>query len=396
MSRFHLWRTVLWTCCLMLIWGWVHAHAQTPASSKALATGAAFAPDGRLWTVGLDAQGRLYTQSTPFPGPTLWSPPATVDTGGDAISADGENRPKIAFGPQGVAVITYTQPLPTPYAGMVRLLRSEDGGRTFGPPETVHDDRQPITHRFESVAFDGQGRLVVVWIDKRDRPAPGQRRVGAAIYQKTSVDGGRHFGPDQKVADASCECCRIALALDGQGRLHALWRHVFGTQTRDHAWALLSSQPASFQRVTFDQWDINACPHHGPGLARAQAHAHASEGFHMVWFGVREGVAGVRYARLDAHGMTVPNSLRTIPDAAAEHADVMAHGSTVAIVWRSYAKGVTSLMLWRSIDGGQHFELSTLDRQTGPNDHPRLAQSGERMAVVWRTSERTWVYGVEP
>jgi hypothetical protein len=359
-----------------------------------LATGAAFAPDGRLWVVGVTAQGKLYTQSTSFPGPARWTAPNELDNGGDPISADGENRPKIAFGPKGWAVITYTQPLPTPYAGLIRMMRSEDGGSTFTPPFTVHDDRQPITHRFESVAFDGQGHLHTVWIDKRDQKR-GVSYVGAALYKKVSIDGGRSFGPDQKLADHSCECCRIAMATDARGRLHGVWRHVFDTQTRDHAFADLQAKPGQPVRATHDQWQINACPHHGPGLARAWPDEIRPEGFHLVWFGVRDGVAGVRYARLASDGQPMADTVRLIPDPAAEHADVLAHGSTVAIVWRSYAQGRTSLKLWRSTDGGRHFETITLDQQTGPNDHPRLAQSGASMAVVWRILDRTFVYDLQ-
>ena len=391
----------MWACLCGILTGllvspaWAQARHQATTQRPALATGAAFDPDGRLWVVGVNAQGKLYTQSTPFPGPVRWTTANEIDTGSDLVSADGENRPKIAFGPKGWAVITYTQPLPTPYAGLIRMLRSEDAGLTFTRPFTVHDDRQPITHRFESVAFDGQGHLYTVWVDKRDH-RPGVPYVGAALYKKVSTDGGRSFGPDQKLADHSCECCRIALATDANGRLHGVWRHVFGTQTRDHAFTDLQVQPGKLVRATHDQWQINACPHHGPGLARAWADDTSADGFHLVWFGVREGVAGVRYARLGRDGQPVAASVRLIPDPQAEHADVAAYGHTVVIAWRSYAQGQTTLKLWRSTDNGRHFDLITLDQQIGPNDHPRLAQSGARMAAVWRTPERTLVYDLQP
>ena len=37
-----------------------------------------------------------------------------------------------------------------------------------------------------------------------------------------SDDGGASFGPDIKLAEHSCECCRIALSLDGQGGVVAI------------------------------------------------------------------------------------------------------------------------------------------------------------------------------
>ena len=231
-----------------------HARHQRPQ----LATGAAIAPDGRLWVVGLNAQAQLFVQSTPLGGTLQWSPARILDTGKDPIAADGESRPKIAFGPQGWAVISYTMPLAKPYTGFIRMLRSSDGGQTFSAPFTVHQDRQEITHRFESVAFDAQGVLHTLWVDKRDQPPKGsaQKYAGAAIYRNESQDGGQTFGPDTKVADHSCECCRIGLARNPQGQLQATWRHVFENSTRDHAFASVGAPANRITRSTYDNWQI--------------------------------------------------------------------------------------------------------------------------------------------
>ncbi len=383
--------------CLSLLNAWAHTNHAKSAKRPALATGAAFSPDGRLWVTGLNAHGQLFVQHTRFPGPVQWSEPQILETSNDEIAADGENRPKIAFGPRGWAVITYTQPLSKPYTGNIRMMRSEDGGNTFGRPFTVHDDRQLITHRFESVAFDGQGRLWTVWIDKRDQVKSADKTYsGAAIYRKVSSDGGKTFEPDQKLADHSCECCRIALAQDGQGRLFGLWRHVFADQIRDHAFAELTATPNQIQRASFDEWRIQACPHHGPGLSHAQAQSGLPEGFHMVGFGIRSGTPAVRYVRLNHQGVPIHQTLRVLPDEAAEHADVMSFGPLVAIVWRSFSNGMTSLHLWKSKDGGASFSASVLGQTTGYNDHPRLAQSGHKMAVVWRTHQRIEAHEITP
>lgn len=369
---------------------------QRPARAQ-LASGVAWAPDGRLWLVGLDAQNRLFMQTAPAHDLQRWSAPRVLDTEGDAISADGENRPKLAFGPRGQVVISYTQPRARPYTGWIRMLRSGDGGQTFSAPFTVHADRQEITHRFESIAFDAQGVLHTVWIDKRDMeaaPRAGKKSSyrGAAIYRNTSVDGGATFGSDIKLADHSCECCRIALARGADGRLRALWRHVFEPNVRDHAFAVLADDAAAkVVRATFDGWQVDACPHHGPGLALA-----ADGGFHAVWFGIRregaDDVAAVRYARLNADGSPRLDSVRALPDEGAEHADVLAWNQRVALVWRSVQGARSTLFAWLSSDGGQTFRLHTLAQVQGDNDHPRLAQQGERLVVVWRNMKEVQVH----
>jgi hypothetical protein len=366
-----------------------------------LATGAAFAPDGSLWVTGLDADKHLFVQHASGRPLGAWSAPQLLDTGDDEITADGESRPKLAFGPKGWAVISYTMPLEKPYTGFIRILRSADGGKTFSPPVTVHQDRQPITHRFESIAFDRQGVLHTLWVDKRDQPPKGSgvAYAGAAIYRNTSLDGGATFGPDTKLADHSCECCRIALAADPNGELQAVWRHVFGEQTRDHAFAKVSEPtPNHVTRASYDDWQIKACPHHGPGLAPAQG-LNDPPGYHFVWFGVRkvrgQDVAAVRYARLDAQGAPIAQTVRALPDDKAEHADVMADGPRVAVVWRSTEGAKTSLKAWLSKDSGKNFSLTTLAQTDGINDHPRLAQQGPRMVVVWRLPQEIQVHELD-
>lgn len=368
-----------------------------PRVRPQLASSAAFAPDGRLWLTGLDSQGRLFVQAAPADDLSRWAPARVLDTAGDTVAADGENRPKLAFGPQGQVVLSYTQPLPRPYTGRIRMLHSTDGGQTFSAPHTVHADQQEITHRFESIAFDAQGVLHTVWIDKRDMeaaPRVGKRSSyrGAAIYRNESRDGGASFGPDLKVADHSCECCRIALARGADGRLRAMWRHVFEPNVRDHGFAVLGdAQPPQPVRATYDDWPVDACPHHGPGLAPA-----SDGGFHAVWFGIRRepggDVAAVRYARLAADGRPQPGSVRALPDEWAEHADVIAAGAKVAVVWRSVEGARSRLLAWLSRDGGAHFELRELAQRTGENDHPRLARQGERMVVVWRNPQEVQVH----
>lgn len=379
------------------------AAAPKPTKERAprpqLGTGAAFAPDGSLWMAALDDQGRLFVQTAHAQDKGWqWGAPRTLDTGTDRISADGENRPKLLFGPKGLVLVSYTQVLDKPFTGFIRMLRSTDGGQTFGPPATVHADRQIITHRFESIAFDAQGALHTVWIDKRDletAPRVGGKSAyrGAAIYRNVSLDGGATFGPDIKVADHSCECCRIALGMGADGQMRAMWRHVFAPNVRDHAVALLRGDtPAPIVRATYDEWRVDACPHHGPGLAAAQ------EGFHAVWFGIRqqggEHVAAVRYGRLEADGSPRAGTVRQIPDERAEHADVAAHGQRVSVVWRSTDGKLSTLKAWLSLDGGQTFREQVLGQTEGHNDFPRLVQNGSRMAVVWRNSVEVKVYEI--
>lgn len=359
-----------------------HAHGLRAAE---LGTSAAFDAQGRLWIASKESTaGGQYValQSSDDMGKT-WTAPRRVQQQPEPVSAEGENRPKIAFGSKGEIYISYTKPLAKPYTGEIRFVRSTDGGKTFAPPLTVHANRDVITHRFESLIVDREGRVYVAWIDKRDLHAAAARKqkyAGAALYYAVSEDGGASFKGDYKVADHSCECCRIALALNPQGRPVALWRHVFEPNARDHALIELPSdgKPGALSRASFDEWRVDACPHHGPGLA------YAADGTrHQTWFNVKEDEGGVYYAATDASGkLGKPQRLGA---AQASHADVVVRGHEVALAWKQFDGKSTAILGRLSQDGGQTWRDLELARTQGASDQPRLLAAESAIVLVWRT-----------
>lgn len=360
-----------------------HKHGR-PARAE-LGTSAAFDAQGRLWIAGKEAveDGAFVTlQSSDNLGRT-WSTPRRVQAVPEPLAAEGESRPKIAFGPRGEIHITYTTPLSKPYTGEIRFVRSADGGENFDAPLTVHANRDIITHRFDSLVVDREGRVFVAWIDKRDLEVAnsrGEKYRGAAVYFAVSDDGGKSFRGDYKVADHSCECCRIALALNPEGQVVAMWRHVYGENTRDHAVAQLRAdgQVARVQRATFEEWKVNACPHHGPAIAFTPDGRR-----HQVWFNMRGGEGAVYYGTVAVNGArTKPVKLGT---SRAEHADIAIRGEQIAIVWKQFDGNDTAVRARMSDDGGRSWTEKEVARTRGNSDHPRLAAGTPGIVLAWRT-----------
>lgn len=357
----------------------------TRADPAQLGTGAALAADGHLHIVVREGE-HLVLYTSPDLG-THWKAPQRVNAQPEAISADGENRPKVALAQDGGLLVSWTQPLAKRFTGNIRLARAAHG-RTFDPPITVHRDRSEITHRFESLLVTDAGNVLLVWVDKRDMEsaqAAGRDYRGAGVYGAVSTDHGQSFASEFKLADHSCECCRIALAEDLDGSPLALWRHVFEPNERDHALVRLGDiqqskppQPNSFERATFDRWAIDACPHHGPGLAVADSGSR-----HGVWFNVRDGEGRVFYGRLHAGA---PEGQRTLGGPRAAHADVATRGQEVILVWNEFDGQQTHLYTQVSSDDGETFaQPRQLSSTAGRVDQPRLAQHGDTFVVVWHT-----------
>jgi hypothetical protein len=351
-------------------------------AANALGTGVAMDSQDRPWAISVEPAGNASIISMAAVGDDSSVSKIQVNKQPEPVSADGENHPKLAFGPKDEMYVSWTSPTSDHYTGDIRFSRSLDSGKTWSAPTTVHKDRQLITHRFDSLAVDGKGRVWIVWIDKRDQLLAEKNHheyAGAAIYYAYSTDRGAHWKGDFKLADHSCECCRIALAKDEKGRMVAFWRHVFDGNERDHALAVLepTSKPV-VHRATFDHWQIDACPHHGPSLA-----IDARGVKHAVWFSQVNGEGRAFYGQL--HDDSPPTRVLELPRGAS-HPDVATSGSRVAIAWKRF-DGSNSIVESRiSNDGGTFVESGSV-KTAADSDEPRLVSNSTATWLVWRHAD---------
>ena len=370
-----------------------HGTATSPLAISLL-----YDAKGVLWRASVK-DGHVLVDSSRDNG-RQFDTPRVVNPEPQKIGVDGDAKPKLALGHQGNLYVTWTQALPKPYTGYIWFSRSTDGGQHFAPPVIVHRDRAEITHRFDALAVaripgQAQDRLYIAWVDKRDllaAQAAGKSYAGAAIYYAVSDDGGASFAPEQKLADSSCECCRIALVApdDGSGDAVALWRHVFEGGVRDHAIARFNTAPVApeaIKRASFGRWQIDACPHHGPALAQG-----GNWGWHMAWFDGgtqnREKLPGLFYARMDGDAW-VSSPARRIGDGRkqAGHPALLSRGEQVWLAWREMEADGSRIYLMRSQDGGRSWgEKEPMFSTGGSADYPMLLLRGDQVMLAWNTA----------
>lgn len=357
---------------------WQASLARAP-----LAVTVAFDRTGQLWRASV-RDGRVWLDRSLDHGQRYSDAVAVNDTP-ERIAADGENRPKLAFGLAGEIYVSWTQSLDVPFSGHVRFARSLDGGRRFSAPLTVNDNLETISHRFDSMTVTPAGHIHLVWLDKRDAQAAvcaGQGYTGISVYGAVSADRGTSFAANRRLADHSCECCRIALALDADGTPVMVWRHVYGANTRDHALLRLDDRSRPV-RVTHENWALDACPHHGPALGIG------SDGvYHLAWYSGAEKQRGLFYAHSRDRGTTfsAPFAFGN-PDAQAGHPQVLVVGTRVALAWKEFDGKQTVIRLQSSRDGGRTFaEPVTLTASASASDHPLLVSDGARGLLSWNTA----------
>ena len=171
------------------------------------------------------------------------------------------------------------------FASDLQLSRSLDGGKTFEPPLRMNDEStlghgasqprtpNPSSQSFEDLTITSDGTVIVAWIEmpKDERPHTYLARVadrGSRIDRIIKLDD-----------DETCVCCRIALASAKPDAIAILWRKVFPGDVRDMVLARSRDggrTVSAATRIHADNWRITACPHRGGSVAidgRGRIHA---------------------------------------------------------------------------------------------------------------------------
>lgn len=360
--------------------------ATLPSPHCGRAPSSRFDQQGILY-VAFSQHGHIYLTTSSDQGKTF-SAASVVNRTPELIYDDGENRPKIVLGKSSEVYVSWTHKTEGRYSGDVRFARSVDGGKTFYTPITINSDRALISHRFEAMTLDQQGRIVLIWIDKRDSEQAKKQQLnyaGASLYYTLSDDSGASFQPNKKLVDNSCECCRIALDNDSRGRVVALWRHVYPVNMRDHAIAYVPPENPPIQgppiQATDDGWQIDGCPHHGPDIS-----IDSKDRAHLAWFTQGEKNKGLMYGRFDFDdGKTgLLKSIDSSPSAS--RPQVQTIGRNVYLLWKRFNGTSMELLSRHSSDEGHSWsEPRTIATTDNGSDHPDWVSDQQQLFAAWHT-----------
>lgn len=344
-----------------------------------------FSSDGTLW-LAFEQQGHVYVTSSNNAGRTF-TPAVQVNTVAEDIYTNGENRPKIMLDSNQRIFISWTKKTAGRFSGDIRFSRSINNGKSFSTPIAVNTDQQLIGHRFDALAINQQDEIFIVWFDKRDQAQARKNKTdyrGTALYYAVSSDHGLSFNENQKISDHSCECCRIALDFNKKNELHILWRHIFNRNTRDHALIKINTDKtlSTLNRVTYDDWHIDACPHHGPDLS-----IDTNENIHFAWYTQGVNQQGIFYGRIDniTDNKKINHSMDS--SAGASHPQVLSHQDTIYYAWKRFDGEKTELILKTSIDNGVTWSANHVIAQTeNASDHPLLISHDNSVYLSWLSS----------
>lgn len=162
------------------------------------------------------------------------------------------------------------------YAYGVFLARSTDGGATWAPLGTVHDDTTPTEHGFVSLLAAPGGGFDAFWLDGRGMMDGGPMTLRAAHLPDAPARAGSGASATSVVAravldDRVCECCQTSATRTARGPL-VVYRDRSEGEIRDiravaHTGGADGDAWSAPRPVAEDGWNISGCPVNGPAVA---------------------------------------------------------------------------------------------------------------------------------
>ncbi len=181
----------------------------------------------------------------------------------------------------------------------------------WSPAITLNDDGLPVSHSFHNMGVGPDGTIYVAWLDGRDKQTKQPQQGGAhashqrsegtsSVYLARSIDGGKTFEKNVRVATDICPCCRVSIRFVKE-KVVIAWRrvepgdicdiYVANSSDKGQTW----SQPALVAR---DGWKISGCPHVGPTVGTL------GNKLFMAWFTEGSGDPGIYMVTSDDAGQT--------------------------------------------------------------------------------------------
>jgi hypothetical protein len=198
---------------------------------------------------------------------------------------------------------------------------------------------------------------------------------GAAMALRSglfySTDAGA--AQERELLKGVCYCCKVAMTTGKDGALVAAWRHVYPGNIRDIAFTVSRDGGRTFAapaRLSTDNWQLAGCPDDGPALA-----VDGEGTIHAVWPTVIGGdkPEGAIFYASSRDGRTFSSRTRipTLGSPKPMHPQIVADGSgRLTVAWDEVIGGVRqAAMRTISFDGAGQPIFGAMTR-LGPPDVP--------------------------
>jgi hypothetical protein len=210
-----------------------------------------------------------------------------------------------------------------------------------------------------------------VWLDARNG--------GKGLIYARSADGGKSWSKNKTLVSETCECCWNTLATAPAGRVFVLYRAkdprdmaIIRSNDAGNTW----SAPEPVGRFN---WQIDACPHVGGGLAITDSGA-KERLLATVWTGAAD-VIGTYFLDRKSSGWTGP---RLMGGGDSTHTDLAASDKAIVATWDAYTPNGPAIFATISTDAATTWQPTVRLSAAGTSaTHPRVVATAEGFRIFW-------------
>ena len=268
------------------------------------------------------------------------------------------------------------------YAYGVRVVRSDNEGRSWSAPVTPHTDGLPAEHGFVSLWAEGARDVGVVWLDGRKSAMKDSTREMTVRTAVIRADG--TLTREAVLDPRTCDCCQTGTAKSSLGRV-IVYRDRSAKDIRDIAivrelvggW----SPPVL---VHADDWYYPGCPVNGPQVAAS------GKTVVVAWYTAAHDTARVLVATSTDGGATFGSPVRIDEGDPIGRVSVVLDSRAAPIVaWLEQRTTDEAEVLVRRVTGATVGETRSLARTSGARQSgfPRLAVLRDTLLATWTTTK---------
>jgi BNR repeat-like domain len=309
-----------------------------------------------------------------------WTAPVTISSGNNwfvnwadypVISSDGSGNMLAHFLEKSdTAKFTYD----------IKLVASTDAGKTWGTPNTLHDDGKKAEHGFVSIT-PYNDLFVAAWLDGRKTAMEGDHSSHEGHHGEMTLRGALLDKKGTKTKEWEldgriCDCCQTTIAVTDNGPV-VVYRDRSDEEIRDMSIVRFVNGEWTQPKTIFpDQWKIAGCPVNGP---KADA---IGNNLAIAWFSMKDNKSEVKIVFSEDGGATFKTPVRVDEGKPIGRVDVVLLDKETAVLSWMEGSSIKAVKIKSDGSKGQPVVIaeSSDARSSG---FPQMTKAGDQLIFAW-------------
>jgi hypothetical protein len=243
-----------------------------------------------------------------------WSSPTVISRGTNWFVNWADFPAMVAYGNQDAILAAHWLEMSDvgTYDYDIKVVQSDDRGKSWDDPFSPHSDGVSAEHGFVSMIPYGEDRVFISWLDGRNTKPHAedefahthQHGSGAMTLRGGFFDSSGQMMEEEELDSRVCDCCQTSAA-EIPGGVIVAYRDRSEDEIRDIAVVRKTGDEWSEPTIVYpDGWKIAGCPVNGP-VVKSSSSLTA-----IAWFAMNDTIPEVKLSFSDDWGESFENPVR--------------------------------------------------------------------------------------